>query len=78
MQFPIVEKLTIKSIRIWNKFKEWLKNNEITTIYNFKKIAESRLKMSTCKNYFKYKNEKGEIYTFEITDEIKPFRIMQE
>ena len=77
IQFPILNKLTIKSIRIWNTFKKWLKNKEITTIWDFKKIAKSRLKISIYEKYFRYKNEKGEICIFKVIQEAKPFRIKQ-
>ena len=45
MKFPKVKKLTTKSVRAWNKFKEWLNGIELNTIYDFKEKAESRLKV---------------------------------
>ena len=65
IELPPIEKFNIKVIQIWNKFKEWLKVKELYIVYDFKMKAESRLKVSKYRKYYKYKEKDGEIRVFQ-------------
>ena len=65
IEFPPTEKLKIKAIWIWNKFKEQLKIKELYIVYDFKIKAESRLKVLKCRQYYKYKEKDREIRVFQ-------------
>ena len=65
IEFSLIENPNIKVIQIWNKFKEQLRVKELNTVYNFKMKAESRLKVSKCRRYYKYKENDGEMRVFQ-------------
>ena len=59
IEFSPIIKSNIKATCTWNKFKEWLKMKELHTIYDFKSKAESRIKVSKYKQFYKYKENDG-------------------
>ena len=65
MDFPSITKSNIKVIRIWNRFIEWLKMKELCTVYDFKVKVESRLKVSKCKQFYKYKEKDRQIRVYQ-------------
>ena len=65
IEFPVVPKLTIKLIRLWNGFTEWLRLKELYTVFDLRGKIESRLKVSSCKQYYKYKEESQKVKFYQ-------------
>ena len=66
INFIVVSKPTIKTVRIWNNFKNQLITKEFYIIYDFKVRAKSRMKISECEKYVRYEIEDKQIMVFKV------------
>ena len=57
INFLEIQKPTIKAVQAQDHFKEWLKQIELHTVYDFKYKAISRLQISRCRQFYKVKED---------------------
>ena len=74
IDFLEIPKPTIKAVRSWDRFKKWLKQIELNTVYDFKNKAISHLQIFQCRKYYRIK----EGYQFRIfeRDRLRQNKIM--
>jgi ASC-1-like (ASCH) protein len=65
VKFPSINKPNTKAVRSWESFKEWLREIELHTIYNFKSKAKSRLKVTRDLEFYQYKDKKQQIILYK-------------